>query len=99
MMKPREWWIASPPSEDQHESMVCCDGPYGNERFPYENVKVIEKSAYNALSAELKYQKDQFKRREEYHAGDWKTLKDACDRLAAENETLRMRLAKHGGGK
>lgn len=48
-MKPREWWIASPPSEDQAESMVCCDGPYADG---YENVQVIEKSAYLDLLAQ-----------------------------------------------
>ncbi len=48
MSKPREWWISSVPSEDCQEAMICCDGPYAEG---YENVHVIEKSAYDELAA------------------------------------------------
>ena len=58
MSKHREFWIATVPHEYDIESMVCIAGPYGEG---YDNLHVIEKSAYDTLKAdydELKAQGD-----------------------------------------
>lgn len=53
--KPKEWWISNPPEVSsiyEEECMVSARtkaGYYGDDR----DVKVIEKSAYDALKAEL----------------------------------------------